>query len=87
MLLNHASSNYHSSSKSTKHISQDSNEIGAIATIGCNVNYLTWEEARDAGQLPDDWVPGYSESPPNYSHLVNRSSNYPNPNKGVTPNT
>lgn len=87
MLLNHASSNYHSSSKSTKHISQDSNKIGAIATIGCNVNYLTWEEARDAGQLPDDWVPGYSESPPNYSHLVNRSSNYPNPNKGVTPNT
>lgn len=31
---------------------------------GCNVNYLTWQEAKAAGALPPDWIPyqGYVES-------------------------
>ena len=75
MLLNHKNSNLFSNNK------------GVIGSSGCNVNYLTWEDARDAGVLPDGWIPGYSEAPADYSNLVNRSSNYPNPNSGVTPNT
>jgi hypothetical protein len=54
---------------------------------GCQINYNTWEQAKAAGALPPDWTPG-TLPPGNYSDLVQRSSNYPNPNvRGTTPNT
>ena len=52
---------------------------------GCQTNYLTWKEAKDAGALPQDWKE--PDTSPSFN-LVQRSSNYPNPNpSGVTPNT
>ena len=87
MLLNHKTSNVFSNNRSNKYIGDGDNTTNAISSIGCHVNYLTWEDARDAGVLPADWIPGYSEDPADYSNLVNRSSNYPNPNSGATPNT
>lgn len=44
---------------------------------GCQVNYLTWQDARDAGALPDDWHPGYTGNPAvfNRSSHVNPSIN------------
>ena len=62
----------------------------ADSLTGCQTNYLRWEDAWNAdgtGVLPADWTPGYTEPLPDYSDLVQRSSNYPNPNSGVTPNT
>ena len=56
--------------------------------IGCQTNYLTWQEAMADGMLPSDWTPGYTSAPADFTPLVQRSSNYPNPNVlGVTPNT
>ena len=56
--------------------------------IGCQTNYLTWQEAMADGMLPSDWTPGYTSAPSDFTPLVQRSSNYPNPNVlGVTPNT
>ena len=43
---------------------------------GCYTNYLTWQDAYNAGQLPADWTPGYSSAPSDYSDLVQRSSNF-----------
>ena len=37
---------------------------------GCQVNYLTWQDAKDAGALPADWMPGYTSHPA----VFNRSS-------------
>lgn len=63
--------------------SKSSSTIG----IGCQTNYVTWEDAKNAGALPSDWTPGYTTTLPDYTDLVQRSSNYPNPNSGITPNT
>jgi len=49
---------------------------------GCQVNYLTWQDAREDGALPSDWMPGYSANPPVY----NRSSRLnPNINSIIIP--
>lgn len=56
--------------------------------IGCQTNYLRWEDAAEDGILPNDWIPGYTSEPADFSPLVQRSSNYPNPNnESITPNT
>ena len=57
----------------------------ADSLTGCQKNYLRWEDAWNAdgtGVLPADWTPGYTETLPDYNDLVQRSSNYPNPNSG-----
>tara|TARA_R110002020_G_scaffold474905_1_gene707900 strand:- start:238 stop:1173 length:936 start_codon:yes stop_codon:yes gene_type:complete len=61
--------------------------VTGIGSIGCQTNYLRWEDAKNDGILPADWTPGYTEPLPDYNDLVQRSSNFPNPNSGVTPNT
>lgn len=49
---------------------------------GCQVNYLTWQDARDAGALPSDWNPGYISTPT----VFNRSTNVnPSINKIIIP--
>ena len=59
----------------------------ADSLTGCQTNYLRWEDAKNDGILPADWTPGYTAPLPDYNDLVQRSSNFPNPNSGVTPNT
>jgi hypothetical protein len=77
MKLNHNNMTRHLGTKSTSNIG-----------IGCQTNYLTWQEAMADGMLPADWTPGYTSEPADFTSLVQRSSNYPNPNVGgVTPNT
>lgn len=78
MKLNH-------SSNRTRQTGTKSNSTIAI---GCQTNYLRWEDAANDGILPSDWIPGYTSEPADFTPLVQRSSNYPNPNTGgVTPNT
>lgn len=68
-------------------ISNNGTKTTSAIDTGCQTNYLTWQEAQADGALPPDWNPGTS-APGNYSNLVQRSSNYPNPNiNGTTPNT
>lgn len=82
MRLNHYSANSFNNIRTANPATSTSQ----IST-GCHVNYLTWQEAKADGALPPDWTPGTS-LPGNYQYLVQRSSNYPNPNpNGVTPNT
>lgn len=77
MRLNHNNTSRQVGTKSTSDIS-----------TGCQINYLRWEDAAADGILPKDWIPGYTSEPADFTSLVQRSSNYPNPNTdGVTPNT
>jgi hypothetical protein len=83
MKLNHNNS-------SVNRIPGNGTKSSSTVGIGCQTNYLRWEDAWNAdgsGILPVDWKPGYNTTLPDYSDLVQRSSNYPNPNSGITPNT
>jgi hypothetical protein len=35
--------------------------------IGCQTNYLRWEDAFKDGILPPDWIPGYSVEPADFT--------------------
>lgn len=77
----------HNTSQPSHKLTNSGTKTSASIGIGCQTNYLTWQEAQSAGALPADWSPG-TATPGNYTDLVQRSSNYPNPNvNGITPNT
>jgi len=77
----------HNTKQPSHKLSNTGTKTTSSIGIGCQTNYLTWQEAQADGALPADWTPGTS-TPGNYSDLVQRSSNYPNPNpNGITPNT
>ena len=50
MNLQHSTSNQMASTR----VGTSSKSSGSI---GCHTNYLTWEEAKNAGALPSDWTP------------------------------
>ena len=77
----------HNSTQPSHKLTNSGTKSNSSTGIGCQINYSTWQDAQAAGVLPADWTPGTS-TPGNYTDLVQRSSNYPNPNvNGITPNT
>jgi len=77
--------NHNTRQPSTK-LSNTGTRTSSTTAIGCQINYNTWQDAYNAGVLPSDWKP--SSNPGVYTDLVQRSSNYPNPNVNtITPNT
>lgn len=77
----------HNTKQPAHKLTNTGTKTNSTIAIGCQINYLTWQEAQADGALPTNWTPGTS-TPGNYTDLVQRSSNYPNPNpSGNTPNT
>jgi len=77
----------HTTAKHSHKVQNTSTKTQSTGGGGCQINYLTWQDAQTDGALPSGWTPGTSATG-NYSYLVQRSSNYPNPNvNGITPNT
>lgn len=77
----------HNSTQPSHKLTNNGTKTNSSIGIGCQINYLTWQDAQSDGALPADWTPGTS-TPGNFTDLVQRSSNYPNPNPtGITPNT
>ena len=49
----------------TKHTYRTNTPSKTTSTIGfsgCHTNYLTWQEAVQAGALPTDWTPGFPDA-------------------------
>ena len=67
MKLNHNNMSRQVGTKSTS----------AIST-GCHTNYLRWEDAARDGVFPDDWIPGYSVAPADFTRVVSSE----NPDEG-----
>jgi len=46
---------------------QNGTKSTSTSGIGCQTNYLTWQEAMADGMLPPDWTPGYSTGPADFT--------------------
>lgn len=74
MALNHITSQRHE----TK-VSGTSQKTDSQASIGCQINYNTWQEAQAAGALPPDWTPGGTiNGVNNFPGYIQRSGNFAN---------
>ena len=55
MNLNHSTKLHYRTNTASK-------SDGTSGGGGCQTNYLTWEDAKNAGALPSDWTPGFQSA-------------------------